>query len=222
MLQYEKAVMFFKEDERWREKIAIGAGVTLSGILLIVPIFIVMGYAVRLLQNVRDGVQKPLPEWNQWGKDLERGLRLTGALLVWALPILLFMVPLVIGIILADENMEGFGVTLILCGSCLVSLYSLLLTVATPAITVAFARHETVRSALDFSKIALWTQKNLSHVILITIVSWAAALAFELVGLLAGIVLCGIGLLVTVSTVGVGDNALPGAPLWTTCSPPPL
>ena len=75
-MDYAKALTFLWEDPRWKEKVAIGTGVMLvSGLLMpvligFVGILIVMGYGVRVLQNVRDGNQYPLPEWDQWSEDL--------------------------------------------------------------------------------------------------------------------------------------------------------
>jgi hypothetical protein len=93
-----RALTFFTEDERWIEKTAIGTGVLLLSTLLsfvlvgVVGFFIVMGYGVRLLQNVRDGVNPILPEWDQWGDDLSRGFKLFVVQFIWALPILLIVV----------------------------------------------------------------------------------------------------------------------------------
>ena len=76
-----KALTFVTEDPRWKEKIAIGTAVILiSGLLSVILIgilgyFIVAGYTVRLLQNVRDGKSAPLPEWDEWAEDLTRGFR---------------------------------------------------------------------------------------------------------------------------------------------------
>jgi hypothetical protein len=54
-----KALTFITEDERWLEKLAIGVGIVLISSFLaplligLLGFFIVAGYAIRLLQNVR-------------------------------------------------------------------------------------------------------------------------------------------------------------------------
>ena len=58
---------------------------------------ILSGYAIRLLQNVRDGEADPLPDWNEWGGDLARGFKMWIVQLVWGIPIFLFMAPMAIG-----------------------------------------------------------------------------------------------------------------------------
>ena len=94
-----RALTYFSEDERWVEKTAIGTGLLLISTLLSIALigvlgyFILFGYLVRLLQNVRDEVQPVLPEWDQWGDDLVRGVKLACVYLVWALPIILIFFP---------------------------------------------------------------------------------------------------------------------------------
>ena len=105
-----RALTFYTEDERWIEKTAIGTGVILLSILLsfilvgVVGFLIVMGYGVRLLQNVRDDVSPVLPEWDQWGDDLSRGFKLFVVQLIWALPIILIVVPITIVTILVGNS----------------------------------------------------------------------------------------------------------------------
>ena len=74
-----RALTYFSDDERWVEKTAIGTGLILISSLLLVALigflgyFILFGYLVRLIQNVRDEVHPVLPEWDRWGDDLVRG-----------------------------------------------------------------------------------------------------------------------------------------------------
>ena len=105
-----RALTYFSEDERWVEKTAIGTGLLLISSLLLVALigvlgyFILFGYLVRLLQNVRDDVHPVLPEWDRWGDDLVRGVKLVCVYVVWALPILLVSVPMFIIGVVVSEN----------------------------------------------------------------------------------------------------------------------
>lgn len=139
MIDYGKALSFFTEDPRWKEKLAIGTGVAIasfvvSAILVLAPSFIfymlfpwptastlssslvygvgvifLAGYGVRLLQNVRDGQIQPLPEWNQWGNDLIRGFRLVVVNLIWLLPILIISIPAWLGNLILNNNNEAIA-----------------------------------------------------------------------------------------------------------------
>ena len=201
-----KALTFITEDERWLEKLAIGVGIVLISSFLaplligLLGFFIVAGYAIRLLQNVRDGQPRPLPEWNQWSEDFVRGLKIAIVTLIWALPLFVVVVPMGVGVALADSGREAaeiFG-GLILFGSLsLTVLYGLVVALLTPGFTIAFARDEEIRSGLQLTEIWQWTQQHLGQLLLIRIVYLAASFALGITAMLAGLLLCGVGLIVT-------------------------
>ena len=91
-MDFVKALTFIPEDPRWKEKVAIGSALALLG-FLIVPVIITIGYCVRLTQNMRDGKQFPMPEWDDWSGDLVRGFKLAVVYAVWALPLTTLNVP---------------------------------------------------------------------------------------------------------------------------------
>jgi hypothetical protein len=162
---------------------------------------IVIGYCVRLLQNVRDGNPRPLPEWDQWGDDLIRGFKLAVAGLVWSLPLIILSVPVGIGSAIADSRDSGanfFGSMILLCGACLVFLYGLFLSVAMPGFTLAFARDEQISSGVQFTKIIDWTRQNLGQVIIVTVIYWVASFVISLIAGIVGFLLCIIGLIITI------------------------
>jgi hypothetical protein len=206
-MDFGKALTFITEDPRWQQKIAIGVGLILVSTLLtfvligVIGFLILLGYSVRLLQNVRDGQPYPLPEWDQWGEDLTRGFKLCVVTIVWGLPILIFTVPLGIGGALMDPNSGDAGLflgnILVVCGGCLAALYGLFLTIMTPGISIAFARDEQITSGLQFSEIWVWTQEHLGQVILVALIGLVAAFIINLVGGIAGALLCLVGLIVT-------------------------
>lgn len=202
-----KALTFVTEDERWIEKLAIGVGIVLISSFLapvligLIGFFIVAGYAIRLLQNVRDGQPRPLPEWNQWSEDFVRGLKIAIVTVIWALPIVVVVVPMGVGAALADSGREAaeiFG-GLILFGSLsLTMLYGLVVALLTPGFTIAFARDEEIRSGLQLTEIWQWTQQHLGQVLLVGIIYLAASFALGIVAMVTGLLLCGIGLIVTI------------------------
>lgn len=201
-----KALTFITEDERWTEKLAVGVGILLvSGLLAPVLLgalgfCIIAGYCVRLLQNVRDGHSRPLPEWNQWSEDCVRGLKLFVVSLIWSLPIFVVVVPMGIGAALADsgsEAMEIFGGLVLFGGVCLTMIYGLLVAFLTPGFTIAFARDEEIRSGLQLTEIWRWTQQNLGQVLLVGIIYLAGSFALSIVAMVAGVLLCVVGLVVT-------------------------
>jgi hypothetical protein len=201
-----RALTFFTEEERWVEKTTIGTLILLISSLLSVILvgllgfFIVLGYGVRLMRNVRNEVRPVLPEWDQWGDDLVRGLKLFVVYLVWALPLILLTVPFIFGAALSesrDSAAQAFGAILMVCGGCLSLLYGIFFALIQPGATIAFARREEIRDGLQLTDIWQWTRANLSDVAIVAIVYVVGSMIIGMVASVVGTILCFIGLIVT-------------------------
>jgi hypothetical protein len=230
MIDYGKAFSFFTEDDHWLEKLGIGVGVYLGSLLaalllVIVPSFLVylilpwpvaanvvsalayylsivllVGYGLRLLRNVQAGVERPLPEWNDWGNDLVRGFKLIVVMLIWSLPLLILSIPTGIGTAMTnsiEETSSFFGTVLIACGGCLTFLYWLFVAVMRPGITIAFMRDEQIQSGLRFDPIFRWTRGHIGPVVTVALVSVMAAAIFLFLGGVAGFLLLCVGWIIT-------------------------
>lgn len=206
MVDYGKALTFFTEDPRWKEKIAIGVGVMLASTLLVFLLIglagylIVAGYCVRLLQNVRDGHPTPLPEWDQWGDDLVRGFKMVVIALVWFIPVAILSIPLGIGSAITQNGSDValfFGNMISLMGGCLNFIYSIIWMVLMPGIFIAYARDEQISSGLQVSQIVSWTRQNITQVALVAVIIAVAGSIFSLIGAIAGVLLLCIGLVIT-------------------------
>lgn len=206
-----RALTYFTEDERWVEKTAIGTGLLLVSTLLsfvligVLGFFILFGYMVRLLQNVRDDVHPALPEWNQWGDDLVRGVKLACVYIVWALPIILIFFPaFLISVVVTETspyNPEypggSIGSIIFVCASCLSFLFGIAYAVMQPGFSVAFARNESIVEGLQASDIWEWTRDNIGNVVIVAILTVIASVIITTVGSIIGTILCVVGLVVT-------------------------
>ena len=144
-----KSFTFMFEDADWLRKVGIGTLVVLAGVILspiligLVPLVMLLGYSLDVTRNVLNGASRPLPEWEDWGGFLGRGLKLAVVFIVWALPIVVVSIPLGLGsALLKDSNsgaVQAFGTLITVCGSCLTILWGLLLTLLSPAIYVSVA-----------------------------------------------------------------------------------
>jgi len=206
-MEIGKAISYVTEDPRWQQKVMIGTGVILASVVLsfvligIVGFLIVTGYAVRLVQNVRDGQTYPLPEWDQWGDDLARGFKLAVVGVVWSLPAIALSIPSGIGGALTESGSDAaqfIGVMLSICVACLSALYGLFVAAMWPGYTIAFVRDERIASGLRFREIVAWTRDNIGQVIVVVLVAIVAGIAISLVSVIAGVLLCIVGLIVTV------------------------
>lgn len=205
-MDIQRAFTFITEDERWLQKLAIGVGLILASMILsavlvgILGYLILAGYTIRLLQNVRDGVGKPLPEWDDWGGDLSRGFKYAVVGFIWALPIILLTVPSSIGGALADGGGDfgGFvGGVIVIFSSCLSFVYGIFIALAQPGFTISFARDEKISSGLMLTDIWQWTRSNLGQVVIAALVVLGATLALMLGASVIGVLLCVIGLIIT-------------------------
>ena len=199
-MDFVKALTFMTEDPRWKEKLAIGTGMALLA-PLIIPAIILIGYCVRLLQNMRAGEQFPLPEWEDWSGDLVRGFKLFVVTLVWLLPVFLVMLPAVIGGAMVDSDsgfIEALGIIILVGALCMSFIYALFVTLMTPGFTIWFARDEEIRSGLQLTAIFEWTRHHVGEVLLYTIAYIVASFIISMVAGTIGVLLCGVGLIVTV------------------------
>ncbi|MFQ5708454.1 MAG: DUF4013 domain-containing protein [bacterium] len=76
-MNYSAALSFTFEDEEWVKKTVIGGLIAFvsfyCGIFFITGFFI-LGYYVALLRNVLNGVEKPLPDWSNFGNIFVDGV----------------------------------------------------------------------------------------------------------------------------------------------------
>jgi hypothetical protein len=206
-MEYAKALTFITEDPRWKEKLAVGTGVMLLSLALspfligIAGIMILLGYSVRTMQNVRDGRQFPLPEWDQWSDDLARGFKATVVGIIWSLPAIVAVIPMIVGGFMASGNndaLTAIGAGIIGLSYCLLFLYSILLVALSPGIAISFARDESIGSGIRFQEIIAWTRSHVSEVLLFTIASIVVNIVLSFAGMIVGFLLICIGLVVTI------------------------
>lgn len=82
-----KSFGYVFEDENWVTKVLIG------GVLNLVPIlnFAATGYELQVLKKVAAAEERPLPEWRDFGNLFVKGLLVTIAGLIYAIPLLLLV-----------------------------------------------------------------------------------------------------------------------------------
>ncbi len=197
-----KSISFVFEDKQWLPKVLIGGLVLFGTILLswtVVGLFVgmglLMGYSLDLLKNVRRGDPQPLPEWDDWGDKIVKGLKLFVVLFVWSLPLIVISLPSVLLSALADSSSDvaTFLTIVTLCFSCFQILFGIALALFTPAIFIKFAENESIADGFAFSEIFRFTREHLGEIIIALLVAWAV----QMVAGLVGTILCVVGLLFT-------------------------
>jgi len=202
-----KSIRFIFEDKQWFSKVLIGSLILLVSIPLtfvlvgFLGLAIVTGYSLDVLRNVRAGSARPLPEWrDRWGEWLIEGLKLLLILFVWSLPLIVLNVFTGIGDSMLNLNsglLNLSGGMMIAVTSCLMLLWGIAVALVTPAIYLRLADTRDMSSGFQFNAIYVWTRDNIGDVVIAVILSTLLTLAFVLVGSVIGILLCGIGLALT-------------------------
>ncbi len=80
-------------DADWKNKFLIGSLIVLAGFAIpLIPFFFLYGYMVQIMRRIIVDKGDPyLPEWDDWGRLFVDGARLLGAVMVYALPLIVLM-----------------------------------------------------------------------------------------------------------------------------------
>ena len=127
------------------------------------------------------------------------GVKLTVALLVWALPAILIGLFMIVPAAMMDSNdtVATVGSLALACLGCLIFLWTLVVLLVSPRIYIRIAETEQISSAFQFGDILRFTREHIGDVIIVTIVYFVASLVVGLIGTVIGTLLCLIGLIVT-------------------------
>ncbi len=188
-----RSISYVFEDKSWLSKVLIG------GLLSIIPIFgwfVVFGYWVRTAQNVANGYELPLPEWNDFGGDFIRGFKAWVAMLVWAIP--LIVLAFCAAIPLAAMSSSSNGALSALGGLMFVGVWGvdlilgLAIAFIAPVVIGRVVMQDNISAAFDFAGIVNVARDN--AVSLLIIVGMTVALRFAAS---FGLILCFVGVLFT-------------------------
>ncbi|RLC92511.1 MAG: hypothetical protein DRI79_00315 [Chloroflexi bacterium] len=197
-----KALGFVFEDEEWVSKILLGALITL------IPIFggfALMGYAIALIRNVMAGEPRPLPVWDDLGRYFMDGLTFWVATLVYALPLLILICPVMMVWLLPALAGENENLMKILTGisglvsvglGCLALLYGILLALLTPVLQIRYAETGELGACLRFGDIFRFLFDNIGSIIIAQVLMWVAGVIIGsvvsgLAGALSIVPICG-------------------------------
>ncbi|MCC7352712.1 MAG: DUF4013 domain-containing protein [Anaerolineae bacterium] len=224
-----KSFTYVFDDEEWVSKLLIAAVLSFLS-FLIVPAIIITGYMVGIVRNVRRGDPRPLPKWENLGDMFRDGLMLLVAFLVYSLPLLVILCPIIVIAIATGDSQSAQDTLSVLsvCFTCLAVLWGIVLALVSPALYIRYAETNELSALFRFGDIVSFTTSNIGPVIVVIVVGWVASLIASIVGLL----LCGIGLVVTTpwatlvmahlyAQVGMKPQAPPAPPAPPTPSEPP-
>lgn len=190
MIDIGRAIQHPTEDQDWPRKLGIGALIALVPILN----FALNGYAVEHLRNTSNGMDVPLPAWDNLGEKFTNGLKLFVVTLVLGLPIVLLACVITAagsGLAalsggterLGDAAVAGAG-ALAVAVSCLAALYGLFLTYLLPAIYILYAKTKDIGACLRIGELLGIARANTDNYLTIFVILIGFTFVF---GLIAGV-----------------------------------
>jgi hypothetical protein len=164
------------KDPAWASKFILGALFMILGILLI-GIFIIVGYFIETTQRVMRRELNPLPEWTDIGVKLVLGFKFCVVYLVYLIPIFILYIPfltlVLVGALSDNSDMLGAlaGVYVAVMVFLFVIPYSLLLAAMLPIITYLFARNEKIAEALDIAAVFRTFRRNWQNTLVVALIA---------------------------------------------------
>ncbi|HWQ15937.1 MAG TPA: DUF4013 domain-containing protein [Roseiflexaceae bacterium] len=190
-----RAFSFVTKDESWVTKVLLGGLITLIPILGTLATY---GYSYKLARNVARGQERPLPDWNEFGDILTRGLMGIVIQIVYTLPVILLYFIVIFataGAAAATMDAEGEGGAGALIGLCLFPLLFLAAIACGLAALAAIARYlatDEFGEAFKFGEVFASLRNNIGPFVMLIVTAIAAGIVASL-----GIFACGIGVLFT-------------------------
>lgn len=194
-MEYGRALSFPTQSANWLMKWAI------AGLLMLVPVLgwlLVAGYSVEIARRVINGDPDPLPEWNDFGNFLFKGLGNWAIRLVYFLPLILLAfcaaVPLV-GVAIAQANgadtstLQSISNYVGWCLGCVGALYGVVGGMVVEAALGQYAATNQIGAALRVGEVLGMVRARPGLYLLILVI---AGIASSLLSSL-GVVACGIG-----------------------------
>lgn len=188
---------FVFQDARWVQKVLIG-GLFYIAAFLLIGIFFIFGYCMRLARNVIADVPNPLPEWDDLGTYFVDGLKLFCVGLLYVLPIVIVLIAVMIpaGVLTAisehhDNDFAQFaGGTMMTCVWCLFFPFSLAMSFWLPAALTFAVVEDRIGAAFEFGRIFRYIKLNFVNYLLAFVVYLVArfAVPFGAILLCIGIV----------------------------------
>lgn len=190
-----KPFAFVFDDPRWMSKILVGGVFVLASFLLVGLPFL-FGYMARLVRNVVDGAQYPLPEWDDLGEYFSEGLMLFCVGLAYMLPLIvlgiLIGVPAALMSAVEHQETRDIGGGIFGCATCLMVPIGLAVTFFMPASLLMAVTQRRFGAAFEFRNVWSFIRDNIGNYLLALVIYFVARF---LAGF--GIILLCIGIIFT-------------------------
>lgn len=184
-----RAFTSFLNDPEWIKKLLIGA---LLSLIPLVGGFILLGWALAIARNTYNGDDSRLPEWNDLGGYLVKGLTAWVGALIWTVPIIILVVCM-FGSLFAVAESDAAAFVVIFFSFGVVFLSVIYAAIVLPVPIARYAVRGNFSSMLEFGQIFAEIRKGIKALV-VALVIWIVA-SFIVAPL--GILACFVGVYVT-------------------------
>ncbi|MGD2144700.1 MAG: DUF4013 domain-containing protein [Anaerolineae bacterium] len=207
-----KSFTYVFDEENWVRKVLAAAGIVLLGVvlaILIIPAILayllLAGYGLEITRRVIRGESPVLPDWGDWGKLLTDGFKVWVVSFVYALPIIAFNACLGIPIGILSDEAEQIGAIFGAFSALVSFLWSIPMGLVLPAAVAHVAAEGELAAAFRLGRLAAFVRQNFGTYVVVLVLGWVATFVGGL-----GVILCGVGWLVTVPYAGWISSHLRG------------
>lgn len=184
------------EDEDWVTKLL------LTAVIGIIPIvnFAVMGWIIELMRNMADGVEKPMPEWNDFGDKFMSGLNVTIASLLYnfVLVILTCCISFLIALMGGDaEEMNILVMGFLCCFSVIVIAYSIVASAVLFIGMVKYIHKPEFSVFMDFRDNMRLARENINTLLMLVVFGFV-------VGIVLGVITGVLSIIPCLGTIAAG------------------
>lgn len=190
-MQFGNAFSFVFQDQDWFKKVLI---IGLVGLIPIIGQIIVLGWSLKITLNVIRNDPSPLPEMD-FAADLARGFKAWVVSLVYALPMLVLYLPILILVSIVGNGDDTANVIVAIGSSCfglLMAVYGVLMAFVLPAAYSRVAVEDSIGAGLAFGAVFGMVKKALVPYLLVLLGGLVAGFIAPL-----GTIACGIGVILT-------------------------
>lgn len=184
MLDFVEAYVFSFRDPGVLRKMGIAILVAIAGGFLIFPLAFLGGYSIELLRNVRDARQPVLPEWRDWGALFVAGLKVYAGLLIWSLPVMVFLCcgGTVLGGAMSGDTPEAFLRSFDIATTLLFLVFGAYYAFLGALLRIRFANEGRFGALLDVGALLGFLLENAWPILQAVIVIGAVNVALSLLG----------------------------------------
>lgn len=184
-MDFTRAITYPFEDPDWVKKLLIAL---VAGFIPIVgnPLALA-GWSVELSQRVKNGHPTPLPEWENFGDIIRRGLNPVIAQLAYQIPTIIFFCIAMAVVIVpamggeeAFENLAGPAMIAFWCCMCIIVLYSIAAGIVYWGGYLRYLNNEELGTFFQFGDNIALVQNNVGDFLMVLVY-------FLLAGVIVGI-----------------------------------